>query len=213
MDSIEFVVLAEALTGILISVLYVPVCLFSFWRLIPRLSPTSKRLAIFMLTAQVLVIMLSFVFLRATDHAHWLWDLDGEWNVPATLASMQLVLVSGVALFTAWHARERPAWQRIYQVAISLLFLYLARDEYFEVHENIKNWNRYYVAIGALVAAATLAAAARSPRHSKDMVCLSAGRSWCGCDRLRSSGSVAALHYMWRLGLHAPYRMLEAIRS
>ena len=176
MDSIEFVVLAEALTGILISVLYVPVCLFSFWRLMPRLSPTSKRLAIFMLTAQVLVIMLSFVFLRASDNVHWLWNLDSEWNVPATLASMQLVLVSGVALFTAWYARERPVWQRIYLVAISLLFLYFARDEYFKVHENIKNWNRYYVAIGALVAAATLAVAARSPRHLWIWhVCLLAG--------------------------------------
>ena len=38
---------------------YVPIVFISYWRLIPRLSPSAKRLAGGMLAAQVIVIVAS----------------------------------------------------------------------------------------------------------------------------------------------------------
>ena len=55
----ELVMSAGELNRIFVFLLYFPVCLFSFWLLVPRLSSTSKRLAIGMLLAQVLVILVA----------------------------------------------------------------------------------------------------------------------------------------------------------
>ena len=82
MESVELVVSAKTMTRIFVFILYVPICLFVYWRLIPRLSTTSKRLASFMLVAQVLVIVVSMEIRPASDFERWLWDLGKEWNIP-----------------------------------------------------------------------------------------------------------------------------------
>ena len=166
MESVEFVVSAKTMTRIFVFILYVPICLFVYWRLIPRLSPTSKRLASFMLVAQVTVIVVSLEMQSYSSIERWLWDIKTEWNIPATLASTQLALVAGVALLTAWLARVRPAWQRFYLVATGLVFLFLALDEYLTLHEGTPNWERNYTALGALVVVATVLVAVRSPRRA-----------------------------------------------
>ena len=166
MESVELVVSAKTMTRIFVFILYVPICLFVYWRLIPRLSPTSKRLASFMLVAQVTVIVVSLEMQSYSSIERWLWDIKTEWNIPATLASTQLALVAGVALLTAWLARVRPAWQRFYLVATGLVFLFLALDEYLALHEGTPNWERNYTALGALVVVATVLVAVRSPRRA-----------------------------------------------
>ena len=167
MDNGELLVATEALIRIFLFLLYAPVCLISYWQLIPRLSPTAKRIASGFLAAQVVVIVLSIEIQPTSEFEEWLWNLDQEWNIPSTLASTQLALVAGIALVTAWLARARPAWQRLYLVGIGLVFLFLARDEHFLFHERIANWERYYAALGMLVAAATAAMAMRSPRGER----------------------------------------------
>ena len=165
MGSSEFTVTADSLNRIFVFLLYVPVVLFSYWRLVPRLSPTSKRLASVMLAAQVVVIALSVETRLTSGFEWWLWHLSREWNIPSTLASTQLALVGVVALVTAWLARARPAWQRLYLLGFGLLFLFLARDEYANLHEFIANWISLYAALGAAVVAVTLIVAAHSPRR------------------------------------------------
>ena len=44
---------------------------------------------------------------------------------------------------------------------------FLARDEYTSIHEHIENWEKYYIALGVAVAAATALVAARSPRNAR----------------------------------------------
>ena len=176
MDSGGFVVSAEALIRIFVVLLYVPIFGITYFQLFRRLSPTSRRLAFGMLAAQVLVIVLALEIRPASYYEWWLWHLDLEYNIPATLASTQLALVGGVALVTARLARTRPAWQRLYLVAVGLVFLYLARDEFFTLHERILNWKRYYAALGAVVVATTAVVAARSPRTTRIWsICLLAG--------------------------------------
>ncbi len=167
MDSGELVVASEALIRIFVVLLYTPICLVVYFRLFPRLSTTSRRLAFGMLTAQALVIVLALEIRPKSNFEHWLWNLDQEWNIPSTLASTQLALVAGVALLTAWLARAVPVWQRLYLVGIGLVFLFLAWDEYFIFHERIRNWEKYYVALGGVVAATTAIALVRSHRHTR----------------------------------------------
>ena len=45
-----------------------------------------------------------------------------------------------------------------------MVFLFLAWDEYFTFHEHIQHWERYYAALGLVLAVATAAAASRSPQ-------------------------------------------------
>ena len=165
MGNSEFVVSTEALIRVFVFLLYVPTGLISYWLLFPRLSPTSKRLASGMLAAQVLVIVVSLEMQSYTSIERWLWDLKTEWNIPATLASTQLAIVGGVALVTAWFAKARPAWQRLYLVGTGLVFLILALDEYLTLHEGSPNWERNYAALGAVLVVATMLVTARSPRH------------------------------------------------
>ena len=122
----DFAVSNEKLIYTFLFLLYVPVGLISYWRLVPHLAASSALMASVMLAAQILVIVLSIGIRQTSEFEKWLWSLDQEWNIPSTLASLQLALVAGVALLTAWLAKARPARQRLYLVGIGLVFLFLA---------------------------------------------------------------------------------------
>ncbi|MDE2858158.1 MAG: hypothetical protein OXN94_09960 [Chloroflexota bacterium] len=161
-----FEVRPRDLIWLYIFLLYVPLCLLVYRRLSPSLSPTSRRLSIGMLAAQVLVIVLSLAIRPTSLFQEWIWKLDAEWNIPSALASAQLGLVGLVALFTAWLARTIPAWQRLYLLGLSLVFLFLGLDEFFDFRTSIPNLRGHYLIVGAAMAAATVIVAVRSPRRS-----------------------------------------------
>ena len=166
----------ESLIRIIIVALYLPACLIVFWRLFPRLSPTGMRLASVMLVAQVLVIVLSQENVPIAEFERWFWDLDQERNIAATLASTQLALVGAVAFLATWLGRSQPTWQRLYLAGFGLVFLYLAQDEFFRVHEEIRNWQLYFIALGAVVVSATVVVAARSSQSNRSWyLCLLTG--------------------------------------
>ena len=166
MNSIELVFSSDELIRIFIFLLYVPACVISFWQLIPRLSRNAARLASLMLVAQLLVIVVSLELDATSQFDKWLWDFHEEWNIPATLASTQLAVVGGVALITAWLARARPALFRFYLAATGCVFVYLGLDEYLALHEFYEAWERYYIALGLAVVAATLYVAWRSTKRT-----------------------------------------------
>lgn len=149
-----------------IFLLYVPLCLLVYRQLSPSLSPTSKRLAIGMLAAQLLVIVLSLAIKPTSLFQEWLWRLGAEWNIPSALASAQLALVGFVALFTAWLSRTIPAWQRLYLIGLGLVFLFLGLDEFFDFRIYIDNLRRHYLVVGAAIVVVTVIVAVRSPRRS-----------------------------------------------
>ena len=155
------------LNRLFVLLLYLSIGLICYFRLFPRLLPTARRLAVFFLVAQVLVIVVSLQIQPSSAFERWLWRLNGEWNIPATLASTQMALVGGVALATAWLAKGRPAWKSLYLVAIGVIFVYFARDEYVVMHEYISKWQTYYAALGVVVVGATLLIAVRSPRRAR----------------------------------------------
>ena len=156
----------ETLIRVFLLLLYVPVGFTVFRWLMPRLSPVSRRLAAFLLAAQLVAIVASVELQPSSSFEYWLWHLDREWNIPSTLASAQLALAGAVAMLAARHASERRPWERLYLLAIGLLFLFLARDEYGNLHETIPHWEWLYAALGALLVMATLLVAWRGRRRN-----------------------------------------------
>lgn len=167
MSNHERVFLGLTLIRVSVFVLYALAGAICYRRLYARLSPFCGRLAAGMLFAHAAVIFLAIPQHPSSVFDQWLWDVHEEGNIPATLASAQLSLVAGAALITAWLARARPGWQRLYLLGIGLIFLFVARDEYVSLHERIDNWERYYMVLGVLVAAATAYVAYRSARGSR----------------------------------------------
>ena len=158
---------SETPLRIFVFLLYAPIVLISYWKLIPRLSPTAKRIASGFLAAQVLAIVVWLDIQPSSSFEWWLWHLDREWNIPSTLASTQLALVGCAALITAWLAKGQRIWLCLYLLGIGLLFLFLARDEYANLHEFIANWVSLYGALGTAVVVITLAVALCSPRRMR----------------------------------------------
>ncbi len=128
-----------------------------------------------MLVAQIVLVALSLELLLPVEY-QWIYDVDREWQIPTTVTSTQLALVAAVALITAWLARGRPIWRRFYLVAIALMFLYLAWDGQFSIHEAIPNWQTVYAGVGAFVVISTFAVVEASPRSARIWhVCLVGG--------------------------------------
>lgn len=166
----------EALIHTLIALLYIPISLFAYWRLVPRLLFSGRLLVSLLLAAQVLVIAVSLGIQPTSRFERWFWDLNQEGNIAAILATMQLALVSAVAFLSATLPRTRHVGSRHYMVGLGLVFLFFAWDEYVLVHEQIAYWEIYYAVLGALVLAATLVVAKRSPARSRIWyMCLLAG--------------------------------------
>ena len=142
MESSQLAALGLTLIRISVFFLYALVGAICSRKLFPRFSPISKQMASVMLAAQLLVIALALRDQPTSQFDHWLWNVHEEGNVPSTLASTQLALVAIVALLTAWLSKARPTAERLYLVAIGLIFIFLARDEYTSIHEHIENWGK-----------------------------------------------------------------------
>ena len=176
MGNTELFVSPDTINRVFIISLYLPIALFSFRRLMPALSLSARRLATAMLAAQVVVILWSMMREPSSDFERWLQALTGEYNIPATLASIQLALVGCAALLTARIVKARHSYHGLYNIGVGLAFLFLALDEYHKIHERIPHWEAYYFALGAIVALAIAGLAIYSPRRARKwQVCLLAG--------------------------------------
>ena len=140
------------------------ICVFVALRLLPRLTPTARHLAIALLLTWLLVLLRALSIQPSSPYETQLWELRNEWNIPSTVASTQLAVLGAISLLAGWLAGLRHRGQSVYLFGFGLLFLFLAWDEYFVVHENIANWDLKYAALGLVVASATLALAWRADK-------------------------------------------------
>ncbi len=161
------VITAGALLGALVFLIYAPICLISLRWLIPRLAPTPRLLALVMLAAQILFLALGLQNLPRWDTFGWLVHLDQEWNIPSTFASVQLALAGAATLMAALLANSRSVYYRLYLVAIGILFLIFAWDEYYYLHEDNMPLKLAYVAVSGVIGLATIKMALRSPPRAR----------------------------------------------
>ena len=153
------------LLRIVLPLLVLPTGLLVHWKLFPRFSPPARKLALVLLLAQFVVLMLSLQVDATSLYLRKLVHINGERNLAAGLAGLQLALVAGYALIMAAIARDLPRWQRLYFLCLGIIFLYLTWDELFVLHEHIRNWSLYYGAVGLGLAALTMRVAWRSRRR------------------------------------------------
>lgn len=201
LESGEIEISVKAINSLSFLALYIPVCLVALKRLpIMRLRPGAKQMAIGMLVAQVVAIVLAVRIEPTSAYMQSLWNLHSEWNILSTLASTQLALAGGVALTTAWIARIRPGWQRLYFVALGIIFLFLAADEYLSIHEFIPNWQIIYSLLGAAVVLPTLIVAWHGPRsQQKWSVCLLAGLAMSAAGAILLESQWLPCGYEWEI--------------
>ena len=121
-----------------------------------------------MLMAQVFVLVIYVATRTHSSFVSWLWDVNGEWNVPATLATVQLALVGAGSLITALLcARRGKVWNCLYFLGLGILFFAISIDEYAMVHEFGDVITRQdYMVVGIGIAVLSLLLAWRSPRPS-----------------------------------------------
>lgn len=180
-DNSGIVVSGEAIIHALIFLLYVTVFIVGYRQLLPRLTKTSKRIAAVMLAAQILVIVLALHVSRSSTFDRWVWDINAEWNIPTTFATVQLAMVVGVAWITVWQVRARSGWLRLYLLGTSLVILIFLLDEHLRIHETNSAWINVYIALGIAVATATVLRARRAPSDERIWyICLLLGLSMSG---------------------------------
>lgn len=168
MDHLPFALISALSNQSFLGSLYVITGLIAYRTSFPRFSLSAKRLAAALFAAQVLIVAISIVVRQtdSSDYVRWLWHLSREWNIPAYLASTQISLVGILALVTAAFTKGRDVLTRIYLLAVGIVFLFLALDEFFIIHETlaerIGEWKHIYAALSLALALSTLAAASRS---------------------------------------------------
>ena len=186
MNGAELTLASEALGRFFVIVLYCPVAWLAYRRLFPHLALIGKLLAALLLAAQALTLAIALGMEPRSEPQAWLWDLNGEWNVPTTLAAIQLALVAGVAFIAALVSLERQIWHRLYLVGLGVLHLFFAYDEYSRVHESLVHWELIYAGLGAAVVAATLLLAYGGPQRIRPW-------HWCFLAGLAMSAAGAIL--------------------
>ena len=148
---------ATDLYRVFLALSYIPVCLIVYRNLFPRLHTSARRLATILLIAQLAAISVSLVLRPQSHFEKWLWDLDQERNIPATLAAAQLTIIGAVSLLTTLLARGRPMLHRIYFAAMAVLFIFLARDEFYAFHEGLPEvFQQHYFVVGLATVTVTL---------------------------------------------------------
>ena len=164
---------------LIVAALYAMAILIVHRRLFPRLSPTSKVTAMFMLVSLLLMLVMALVVFPEQSNYDWrVWSLDYERTIPAALATTQLALVGFVALLTACFSYGRPLGHRLYWVGIALLFLLLAQEEYLQQRGVLVKscWIYLYALVGVVVLRETAIVAASSSRRARSWhICLASG--------------------------------------
>ena len=164
-----------------IALLYGAVGYLSFRWLLPRLSWPGRALALSMLAAQLLALFVATVIRPESTYQSWLWGVNQEWNITASLASTQLALVGALAFIGALQARDHTPTLRGYLLLVSGLFFFLALDEFLQLHEHDRRIEQIYSALYLTLLAMTAIVFARADRTWRVwLLCLVMGLGMAG---------------------------------
>jgi hypothetical protein len=129
----------------------------SLWIYSARHLELSEKNVFFVLLGFELVLAL----LHALDWVNpiyfwgWLFDLDAEKNIPAAFSALQLAIVGGLGMILTFGPDPRKLGTRLHSLGVCLVFMLLAADEYYSLHETWENFEYIYLAIGGTLFLAT----------------------------------------------------------
>jgi len=106
---------------------------------------TTRRIVVILslITAGIVAVhVTTLVFMWGFGHDNlygltWLFDVDGEDNVPAFFSFAIMMYAVALLGYIAMHHRSGEKPRTAYWTALAIVFSYLAIDEGFEVHEHI----------------------------------------------------------------------------
>lgn len=132
--------------------------------------PTFARVYAVLLFAACIALLAAHALIRIPPYYdkvlwvdRWLWNVKNEYSIPTTFATLQLAIIALLAILTALSAKSKPAWHRLYFLAFGWVFIYLALDEYYLLHEaNEMLYGLIYAGIGAIIVLAALRVLPRS---------------------------------------------------
>jgi len=106
-------------------------------------------------TIEFILLILFMLPKNATSFWSWFFDPNAELAAGATFSSVQLIAIALTWFAVAWRATTNRL--RVYAWAVMLIFMLLAVDEYYALHETILQWRAYYAGVGLALLLATVA--------------------------------------------------------
>ena len=131
MAALASLVFAKA--DILLALLLYPLLGWVYWRWLRPHLPAPARFLFYSLLGGQLLLLVAFAATAEQygSDLRWLWHLDGEWNIVASFAALQLALVGSLALVGARSLFPRGDWR--YWLAVSVSFYLMAGYEYLSI--------------------------------------------------------------------------------
>ena len=131
----------EAISYITLLAFGPAISVFVLRQTLPSL-PTFARVYAVLLFAACIALLAAHALIRIPPYYdkvlwvdRWLWNVKNEYSIPTTFATLQLAIIALLAILTALSAKSKPAWHRLYFLAFGWVFIYLALDEYYLLHE------------------------------------------------------------------------------
>lgn len=138
---------------VLVDALLIAVLIFRF------LKPLARRVLIVLTAVEILLVILHLLFRdQAKSFAHWFFNLNLEFVAGALFSAAQYSAVAALAAINAVRTPALRPPQRLYWGLLALLFLWLALDEFFSLHEGVLSWRSAYTLSGVAVVGIALLA-------------------------------------------------------
>ena len=135
---------------ILAYIILIVTAIFFTFTIRRSLSKFSQGVAYFVLIFLALELFLfQYTQTNFTGPTRLYFDIkNAEFNYDATFASM--LLFASFVISTIIAITHRIWWQILVWLYIASLFLFLAFDEYFQIHESFYSWEYVYSAVAAI---------------------------------------------------------------
>lgn len=139
--------------------------------LLPKNSRLPLALLLTIVWAWSALALWSF-YIQNMGFLGWFLDPSGEQNSAALLSTLFLMMIGLASLSLCWaQVKEKQILRARYWILVSSLFIFLAIDEYFSIHETIVFWRAAYLILGASVGLITLVLISKSePKVRKTLL-------------------------------------------
>ncbi len=138
---------------VLVDILIIAVLVLRF------LKSFARRVLVALVVVEVLLVVLHLLFReQPKSFAHWFFNLNLEFVAGALFSAAQYSAVAALAAINTARTPALRPFQRLYWGLLTLLFTWLALDEFFSLHEGVLFWRSAYTLGGAAVVGIALLA-------------------------------------------------------
>lgn len=142
------------------------------WGLLPPPQRRPHAVLLILMWAWSVAALFNF-YLQDRGFFSWFLDPSAEQNLPAMLNTTLLMTLGLFCLSLMRRFMQDRRWiDGLYWFLLAFLFIFLALDEYFSLHEGIVFWRTGYLALGGTIALFTLAQIIRAAGATRPLLLL-----------------------------------------